>query len=234
MVIIAGSVGVARRRRHVNINQISTFSNRAGTGAQYYLTALGYRDRAPDQTGTQFLWSGTSFSAPTITGAVALLAQAFPNLTGAQIVDILFQSADDLGAAGIDAIYGHGRLNIARAFQPIGTTSLAGQPDGGQHCSQRRPAGARRRRRLERESLGAIILDGYDRAFVLNLAADAAPGASTTSPLARALQQRRRVGGAAGRPGQHRDDGRASGTTCRRALRSSGSGSAPRMRARRG
>ena len=55
-------------------------------------------DRAPDQTGAQFLWSGTSFSAPTISGAVALMAQAFPNLTGKQIVEILFNSADDLGA----------------------------------------------------------------------------------------------------------------------------------------
>ena len=87
--------------------------------------ALGYHDRAPDETGTQFLWSGTSFSAPTISGAVALMAQAFPNLTGKQIVSILFQTADDLGAAGVDSIYGHGRLNIQRAFQPIGTTSLA-------------------------------------------------------------------------------------------------------------
>src|SRR5437763_3667558 len=90
--------------------------------------ALGYKDRAPDETGAQFLWSGTSFSAPTISGAVALMAQAFPNLTGKQIVDILFSSADDLGAAGVDSIYGHGALDIARAFQPQGQTSLAASP----------------------------------------------------------------------------------------------------------
>src|SRR5258708_16246788 len=85
--------------------------------------ALGYKDRAPDQTGAQFLWNGTSFSAPTITGAVALMAQAFPNLTGKQIVSILFQTADDLGAAGVDSIYGNGRLNIQPAFHPIGAPS---------------------------------------------------------------------------------------------------------------
>ena len=60
------------------------------------LAALGYRNRTLNQEGTAYYYSGTSFSAPTITGAVALLAQAFPNLTGAQIVDILFKSADDL------------------------------------------------------------------------------------------------------------------------------------------
>ncbi len=85
-MIIAGSVGVDNGSGGTNTSDISDFSNRAGTGAQYYLMALGYQDRAPDQTGKQFLWSGTSFSAPTISGAVALMAQAFPNLTGKQIV----------------------------------------------------------------------------------------------------------------------------------------------------
>ena len=85
-VIIAGSVGAGDGSGGVNTSVISDFSNRAGTGAAYYLAALGYKDRAPDNTGSQFLWSGTSFSAPTISGAVALMAQAFPNLTGKQIV----------------------------------------------------------------------------------------------------------------------------------------------------
>ena len=62
--------------------------------------ALGYQRPGAGQDRHAVLWSGTSFSAPTISGAVALMAQAFPNLTGKQIVSILFQSADDLGAAG--------------------------------------------------------------------------------------------------------------------------------------
>ena len=76
-----------------NGSSIASFSDRAGTGANFYLMAVGVNDRAPDETGQQFLWSGTSFSAPTISGAVALMAQAFPNLSGKQIVDILFSSA---------------------------------------------------------------------------------------------------------------------------------------------
>ncbi len=55
-----------------------------------------------------------------------MLAQAFPNLTGAQIVDILYQSARDAGAAGDDAVYGQGVLDLTRAFSPIGTSSVAG------------------------------------------------------------------------------------------------------------
>jgi len=41
-----------------------------------------------------------------------LLAQAFPNLTGAQIVDLLLRSARDVGAAGTDPVYGRGVLDI--------------------------------------------------------------------------------------------------------------------------
>jgi subtilisin family serine protease len=77
LVIIAGSHGTQN-----DTYAISDFSNRAGSFGQYYLTALGYRVRAFDQTGGAFLFSGTSYSAPAIAGAVALLAQAFPNLTG--------------------------------------------------------------------------------------------------------------------------------------------------------
>lgn len=116
LVLIAGAT---------DSNQaIATFSNRAGIGAQYYITALGVRVRAPDQTGSIFLYSGTSFSAPVISGAVALLAQAFPNLTGAQIVDLLLRTTTDLGATGTDSIYGRGELNLAKAFAPQGSTSL--------------------------------------------------------------------------------------------------------------
>jgi len=174
-------------------NVISDFSDKAGTGADFYLAAVGFDDRAPDNTGAQFIWSGTSFSAPTISGAVALLAQAFPNLTGQQIVDILFKSADDLGATGVDAIYGHGKLDIARAFQPIGTTSLADSkaPVTGTNGDLPGPAGDAA---ASKKALGAVILDGYNRAYVLNLAATLRK-AQVDHPLSRSLQNDVKVAG---------------------------------------
>jgi len=116
---------------------ISDFSNRAGASQNTVLSALGegvcceyqndtiYRFQQNGQTFVR-VFNGTSFSAPQIAGAAALLAQAFPNLTGQQIVNLLLTSARDAGAAGTDAIYGRGILDIARAFAPAGTTSLAG------------------------------------------------------------------------------------------------------------
>src|SRR6185437_7289167 len=151
---------------------------------------------APDNTGALFLWSGTSFSAPTISGAVALLAQAFPNLTGQQIVQILFNSADDLGAPGVDPIYGHGALDLARAFAPQGATTLADSkvPVGGFNGELPGAAGDA----AARGSMGAIILDGYKRAYVLNLAATLRHGI-VDHPLSRSLQNNVNVaGGTAG------------------------------------
>jgi subtilisin family serine protease len=107
LVIITGSV---------NENGVtSDFSNRAGTYAGSYLAALGedvcctYKDGVLETQGNfVFVISGTSFAAPQVAGAVALLAQAFPNLSSQQIVQLLYQSARDAGAAGDDAVYGAG------------------------------------------------------------------------------------------------------------------------------
>ena len=159
-VIIAGSV---------NQNDvISTFSNRAGNGQNFYLGALGDRVRSFDETGTDFLFSGTSYSAPQITAAVALLASAFPNLTGSEIVQLLFQSARDGGAAGDDAVYGQGILDLTEAFQPQGSTSLAGSAEPVSMASNMTlsaPMGDARQ-----SGMGAIILDGFSRAFAIDLA----------------------------------------------------------------
>jgi hypothetical protein len=158
-VIIAGSVGAS--------DGISSFSDRAGSQANVFLTAVGERVRAPDETGTPFLWSGTSFAAPQIAGAVALLAQAFPNLSGAQIVQLLYASARDAGAPGVDPIYGRGVIDLTRAFQPIGASVVAGTTMA---VSTRSNGTLSAPMGDARGALGAVILDGFDRAFAIDLA----------------------------------------------------------------
>ena len=64
--------------------------------------------------------SGTSFAAPRVSGAAALVRQKFPNLTGIQIKQVLLQTATDLGASGPDNIYGYGKLNLENAMSPQG------------------------------------------------------------------------------------------------------------------
>ena len=185
-VIIAGAVD--------STGQIASFSNRAGNGAITYLAALGVRVRSIDENGTGYLWSGTSFSAPIISGAAALLASAFPNLTGSQIVQLLLNTADEAGEAGTDAIYGRGILNIRRAFEPQGRTTVAGlgtpvsTSANGQGSSATGDAAAL-------GTAGAIILDGYSRAYALNLAKTLA-SAGQEKPLSQSLHGNFRTAGA--------------------------------------
>ncbi len=71
--------------------------------------------------------SGTSFSAPIVAGLAGLVMSVNPALDGAQVQDVIKQSADDMGGAGWDGQYGWGRINAARAVELA--TSTAGDRD---------------------------------------------------------------------------------------------------------
>ncbi|MFG6083290.1 S8 family serine peptidase [Paracoccus litorisediminis] len=59
--------------------------------------------------------TGTSFAAPFVTAAAALLLQSEPQLTAAQVRVRLQQGARDLGKAGPDDVFGHGLVRPAPA-----------------------------------------------------------------------------------------------------------------------
>ena len=106
---------------------IASFSDRAGVLQDIYLVAPG-EDIAvhhPFFNSQVGFVDGTSFAAPHIAGAAALLFAQWPQLTAGQVADILFTTATDLGAPGTDPIYGRGALNLAAATQPQGITGLA-------------------------------------------------------------------------------------------------------------
>ena len=168
---------------------IAKFSNKAGVLQNAVLSALGqnicceyrndtiYRLNANDGTSVR-VYNGTSYAAPQIAGAAALLAQAFPNLTGAQIVNLLLTSARDAGAPDTDAIYGRGILDIGRAFAPAGTTSLAGtntavalNGNGGTTSMSMGDAAS------APMSINAVVLDSYGRAYDINVAEGLSPSA---------------------------------------------------------
>jgi subtilisin family serine protease len=63
--------------------------------------------------------SGTSFAAPFVTGAVGLLASVRPELIDTDFQHVLRETADDVGAPGVDAQTGWGRLNLGRALHAV-------------------------------------------------------------------------------------------------------------------
>ncbi len=63
-------------------------------------------------------FSGTSFAAPFVSGAAALLLSQDPVRDPDAVKSLLITSADDLGTQGWDAYFGAGRLNLERALSP--------------------------------------------------------------------------------------------------------------------
>ncbi len=92
---------------------LAPFSN---SGPHLHLTApgVGIQTAAPDNGSTVF--SGTSASAPLVTGAIAALMSQTPGLTAARAVEILRNHSADGGAPGADPDYGHGTLDLGWAL----------------------------------------------------------------------------------------------------------------------
>lgn len=62
------------------------------------------------------IWSGSSASAPLVSGLAALIKSKYPNLSAAQIIQRITESADDTGATGRDPVYGFGIINPLMAL----------------------------------------------------------------------------------------------------------------------
>ena len=61
--------------------------------------------------------SGTSMASPYVAAAAALVRAAAPELTAAEVRNVLEDSAIDLGAPGFDTDFGHGLVNPLAAVQ---------------------------------------------------------------------------------------------------------------------
>ena len=113
-----------------------------GQTAEYCIGADGYQINALASSGLNYVnsavVSGTSFVAPMISGAVAILAQAFPNHSPEQLVDRLLASGNNTWFTpdgntvfangvthGFNNQYGHGIMDIYAALQPITLDSNA-------------------------------------------------------------------------------------------------------------
>jgi hypothetical protein len=104
-------------------NQIASFSNRGGDTAAWFLVAPGVNIPSTYLNNQYVYMSGTSMATPIVSAAAALIKQRWSYLRADQIANILFITATDLGAPGIDPIYGRGLLNIEKAMQPVGTVT---------------------------------------------------------------------------------------------------------------
>ncbi|MBP6814201.1 MAG: S8 family serine peptidase [Burkholderiaceae bacterium] len=100
-------------------NKIAAWSNRAGDARNFTLAAPGVALMSTYKAGYA-LMSGTSMATPVVSGAAALIRSRWTYLSAKDVANVLFVTATDLGAAGVDAIYGRGLVNVDRAMKPIG------------------------------------------------------------------------------------------------------------------
>ncbi|MEX3242514.1 autotransporter outer membrane beta-barrel domain-containing protein [Serratia quinivorans] len=107
---------------------ISTFSSRCGYTASFCVAAPGSKvyssiieGNSVDNLTTGYAkYSGTSMAAPHVAGSIAVLMERFPYMTGAQVASVLKTTTTDMGAPGIDALYGWGMINLGKAINGPG------------------------------------------------------------------------------------------------------------------
>ena len=106
-------------------NTIASFSNICGPADRNFCVfAPGVSVPTTALGGGSTSISGTSFAAPHVAGAVAVILQAFPSMTPSQVMNVLLTSATDLGAAGVDNTFGRGLVNLRTALAPLGVLSV--------------------------------------------------------------------------------------------------------------
>lgn len=91
----------------------------AAPGISFYNTVTPGSDVSAPNKFYDGYWSGTSMATPLVSAALALIAQANPELSRREIVNILFASSDNISQLNPNYLgqLGNGRLNLDRAVE---------------------------------------------------------------------------------------------------------------------
>jgi subtilisin family serine protease len=87
------------------------------TGAKL-LGQVGAGATLRNRTTDWDVYNGTSMAAPHVTGVIALIWSAAPDLPHTAVEELLLRTCTDLGTAGYDSTYGWGLVNADLALTP--------------------------------------------------------------------------------------------------------------------
>lgn len=93
---------------------VPSFANQ-GQGVNLAAPGVGMYTAWSDESYVVF--DGTSSAAPLVSATAALLYASDPNMTPAQVSQILLELSDDAGAPGVDGSFGSGILNVERVLE---------------------------------------------------------------------------------------------------------------------
>ena len=96
------------------------YPNACGIAMNYCLAAPGTAvfiaaNATSQATSGLYQGSGTSYAAPLVSGAAAVVWSAFPYFSNDQVRQTILGGAKDIGAAGVDPIFGWGLLDVTKA-----------------------------------------------------------------------------------------------------------------------
>lgn len=103
--------------------QLASYSNACGKAMNYCISAPGDVIVLDAQATTStspldyYIVEGTSFAAPEVSGAAAVVWQAFPYFNNDMVRQTLLGTASDLGAPGVDPVFGWGALDVGKAVK---------------------------------------------------------------------------------------------------------------------
>lgn len=103
-----------------NPTQLTSYSQECGSAMNYCLVAPGNvvfidPDATSQATSGLYQGGGTSFAAPQVAGAAAVVWAAFPYFDNDLVRQAILGAAKDLGAPGVDPVFGWGLLDVSKA-----------------------------------------------------------------------------------------------------------------------
>ena len=140
---------------------LAEFSNQCGVTKNFCITAPGTDLKTNVSKHSQ---DGTSFATPIVSAAISVIREAFPYMTANEVTSLLFETARDLGDTGIDAVYGHGMLDMERATRPVGTT-LVPIDDGVMVAMRTAHISGTMAKNIKDENITFAFVDKYGRPF---------------------------------------------------------------------
>ncbi|WP_114239285.1 autotransporter serine protease [Dyella sp. C9] len=103
-----------------NPTQLDSYSNKCGIAMNYCLAAPGdviVSGKSDTSLANETYWivEGTSISAPIVSGAAALVWQAYPYFSNDLVRQTLLGTADPLGGSQPNPTFGYGELDVGKA-----------------------------------------------------------------------------------------------------------------------
>jgi len=124
VVVAALAYDVTTTRGSRSSRQLAFFSNGCGDAKHYCISAPGQSIRSTGLGDKYVVGSGTSFAAPYVSGALAVLKSRFPDMPMEAVLVLLYATAQDLGDTGVDEVYGHGLVDLGAATTVQGSMQL--------------------------------------------------------------------------------------------------------------